>query len=47
VIEVVRSGSEIAVAVYIRVELLGSIGPHRTVVGRATARLSDYRSNHG
>ncbi len=42
-----RSGDEITVAVHIRVGLLGNGGPSRVVTGRATARISDYRSNRG
>jgi hypothetical protein len=46
-VDVVRSDTEITVIVRIRVGLLGRGGPRHTVVGRATVRLSDYRSNHG
>ena len=46
-VSTVRSGDEIQVEVRIPVALLGGSGFHRTVVGRATARISTYRSNRG
>jgi hypothetical protein len=42
-----RSGDEITVVVRTRVGLLGNGAPWRTVTGRATARISTYRSNRG
>jgi hypothetical protein len=46
-IEVGRMGERIEVVVRIRVAVFGPAGPHRTVVGRAGATISPYRSNRG
>jgi hypothetical protein len=47
IVRAFRTGDEITVVVRTRVGLIGSGAPWRTVTGRATARVSAYRSNRG
>jgi len=46
-IRVRRTADDITVVVKIRVGLIGGAWPSRVVTGRATVRISEYRSNRG
>ncbi len=44
-VQATLSGNEITVVVKMEVGLIGGVWPSRLVAGRATARISTYRSN--
>ena len=46
-VRVLRSGDDLTVVVKIRVGLIGGTWPTRVITGRATAAISEYRSNRG